>query len=112
MPGQAYHQAVPEAVLPAAWEPAYPVRSGMALFDARSQWVGSNMYRLRDAADGMHLQPRPFSPAAAPPELVPRRLHPGACTNSPLAFATGRPQPGWKAGGAADYRGESIRLFV
>lgn len=64
-----------EAALPAAWDPAYPVRFGMALLDASGRRVGYSMHQLRDATDGMHLQLRTFLPAAAPPELVRRHLH-------------------------------------
>lgn len=75
LPWQIFYQLVPDAALPAAWDPAYPVRFGMELLDADSRRVGFSMHQLRDAADGLHLQLRTFLPAAAPPALVPRHLH-------------------------------------
>lgn len=75
LPWQVFYQLVPDAELPAAWDPAYPVRFGMALLDASRRRVGYSMHQLRDAADGMHLQLRTFLPAAAPAGLVGRHLH-------------------------------------
>lgn len=69
-----YRSLAPDADLPSAWDPNFPVRFAAEVVDEDGLRVGYSMRALRDVGDRTEIQLTTHLPAAAPPELLARHL--------------------------------------